>query len=71
VHLLQIRWVTVGGTGMHCKKCKGELEVLRMCRKIRMRCRECEKEYQIHEVADQLDSDTEELLERYTAIIYD
>ena len=56
---------------MHCKKCKGELEVLRMCRKIRMRCRECGKEYQINEIADQLDSDTEEILERYTAIIYD
>jgi len=56
---------------MHCKKCKGKLEVLRMCRKIRMRCTCCGKEYQIHEVADLLDRETEEILERYTSIIYD
>lgn len=56
---------------MKCRKCSGRLEVLRMCRKIRMQCRECGREYQIHEVADQLDRATEELLERYTVIIYD
>jgi len=56
---------------MHCKQCKGKLEVLRICRKIRMRCKDCGKEYQIHEVAEQLDRETEEILERYTAIIYD
>jgi predicted amidophosphoribosyltransferase len=56
---------------MYCKKCKGKLEVLRRCRKVRMCCADCGKEYQIHEVADQLDRETEEKLERYTAIIYD
>lgn len=56
---------------MKCKECKGELEILRMCRKVRMQCRNCKKEYQINEVADQLDRETEEILERYTAIIYD
>jgi len=56
---------------MYCKKCKGELEVLRMCRKIRMRCKGCGKEYQIHEIAAQLDRETEEKLERYSAVIYD
>jgi DNA-directed RNA polymerase subunit M/transcription elongation factor TFIIS len=56
---------------MKCKKCKGTLEILRMCRKIRMQCRKCGQEYQIHEVADQLDPETEELLNRYNTIIYD
>ncbi len=45
--------------------------MLRKCRKVRMQCKECGSEYQIHEVADQLDRETEELLQRYTAIIYD
>ncbi len=36
-----------------------------------MQCNGCRHEYQIHEVADQLDPETEEILERYTAIIYD
>ena len=56
---------------MKCKKCEGKLEILRMCRKIRMQCSECRQEYQIHEIADQLDPETEEILERYTVIIYD
>jgi len=56
---------------MRCKKCKGKLEILRMCRKIRMQCKECGREYQIREIADQLDPATEELLERYNTIIYD
>ena len=56
---------------MKCKKCKGKLEILRACRKVRMQCTKCGHEYHIHEVADQLDPETEELLERYTTIIYD
>ena len=36
-----------------------------------MQCKGCGKEYQIHEVADQLDKETEDALEFYTAIIYD
>lgn len=56
---------------MKCKKCKGNLEILRMCRKVRMQCKKCWEEYQIHEVADQLDRESEEMLARYTAIIYD
>ena len=58
-------------TTMACKVCEGPLEVLRMCRRIRMRCIRCGKEFQIHEVADRLDPATEAILERYTAIIYD
>ena len=56
---------------MKCKKCQGKLEVHRQCRRVRMRCTSCGVEYQIHEVADELDRETEEILERYTAIIYD
>jgi hypothetical protein len=56
---------------MQCKKCNGKLEILRMCRKIRLQCKKCGREYQIHEIADQLDRETEEILERYTTIIYD
>ena len=36
-----------------------------------MQCKGCKKEYQIHEVADQLDRETEEALEGFTSIIYD
>ena len=56
---------------MKCKKCSAELEVHRMCRRVRMRCTGCHAEYHIHEVADDLDPATERILERYTAIIYD
>ncbi|MEW6426672.1 MAG: dual CXXC motif small (seleno)protein [Thermodesulfobacteriota bacterium] len=56
---------------MKCKKCGGQLEIARACRRVRMRCRECRNEYQIHEVADQLDPETEERLSYYTSIIYD
>ncbi|MDR3629061.1 MAG: dual CXXC motif small (seleno)protein [Desulfocapsaceae bacterium] len=56
---------------MKCKKCSSPLEVHRLCRRVRMRCTGCKKEYQIHEVAQDLDAETEKLLEKYTAIIYD
>lgn len=42
-----------------------------MCRRIRLRCTSCGKEYQIHEVASDLDEETEKILEKYTAIVYD
>ncbi len=42
-----------------------------MCRKVRMRCTVCGLEYRIHEVADDLDEETIEILEKYTTIIYD
>lgn len=56
---------------MKCRECSAKLEVHRMCRRVRMRCTVCKKEYQIHEVAADLDRETEEILERYTTIIYD
>ncbi len=42
-----------------------------MCRRVRMCCTTCNTEYQIHEVAKDLDPETERILEKYTAIIYD
>jgi hypothetical protein len=56
---------------MHCRDCHHKLEVLRSCRRIRLRCSGCQREYQIHEVASDLDPETEKLLEKYTTIIYD
>jgi len=56
---------------MECKKCGGRLEVLRACWKVRMKCRKCGTEFRIHEVSDQLDHETEEMLARYPSIIYD
>jgi hypothetical protein len=56
---------------MKCKECAAELEILRQCRRIRMRCTKCKREYQIHEIAGDLDHETEKLLEKYTVIIYD
>ncbi|MBU0674153.1 MAG: hypothetical protein KJ950_05885 [Proteobacteria bacterium] len=56
---------------MECKECQGRLEVLRACWKVRMKCSQCGREFQIHEVYDQLDDETEALLDRYPSIIYD
>ena len=56
---------------MKCEKCSGQLEVYRACRKIAMRCSQCGQEYQIHEIAHELDEQTEKLLEQYNVIIYD
>lgn len=56
---------------MQCEKCGDTLEVVRRCRQVRLRCRGCLKEFQVHEVAARLDSETEEELSKYTAIIYD
>jgi len=56
---------------MKCRKCPGKLEVHRSCGRIRLRCTLCAEEYHIHEVAGELDRETEKILERYTTIIYD
>ncbi len=56
---------------MKCRKCGKKLEVVRRCRQVRLRCSGCSREYRIHEVAADLDAETEALLERYTTIIYD
>jgi hypothetical protein len=56
---------------VNCKECGKKLQVQRRCRQVRLRCCECKKEYQIHEVAADLDPETEAELERFTCIIYD
>ena len=56
---------------MKCKKCNGELEVLRICRAVKMCCTNCGGRFAIHEVIDQLDEETELQLENYNVIIYD
>jgi len=56
---------------MKCCQCEASLEVLRMCRRLRMRCTGCGREFHIHEVADQIDPETEQILERYNTILYD
>jgi len=55
---------------VRCKKCQGKLQVARSCWKVRMRCQKCGAEYEIGEVADQLDEETEEALANYPTIIY-
>lgn len=56
---------------MKCRECNQELEVARSCGRVRMKCTGCQKLYQIHEIAADLDDKTVAILERYTAIIYD
>jgi hypothetical protein len=56
---------------MKCRKCGKKLEVVRRCRQVRLMCTGCRKEYHIHEVAADLDVETEEQLAKYTTIIYD
>jgi len=56
---------------MKCEKCQNTLVVSRKCRRVRLQCTGCGHEYQIHEVAAQLDPETETLLEQYNSIIYD
>lgn len=59
-------------TGISCPKCgKGYLEIVRSCGRVRMVCGSCGGQYQIHEVAHLLDEQAEEILSRWTAIIYD
>lgn len=54
-----------------CEKCGETLQIVRRCRQVRLKCKGCQHEYQIHEVASRLDSATEALLGQYTTIIYD
>ena len=56
---------------MKCGKSGEQLHVLRRCRQVRLQCTGCKQEYQIHEVASELDPAMEAELERFTCIIYD
>ncbi len=55
---------------MICKKCGEKLEIARRCRQVKLCCRGCGHEYQVHEVAAELDPETEAALENYPCIIY-
>lgn len=56
---------------MKCVHCGGRLEILRVCRSIKMRCSRCDRTYAIGEVIHLLDEQTLDILERYNVIIYD
>lgn len=56
---------------MHCPGCGLILELVRVCRRVYFRCPDCRREYRVHELATQLDPETEKILEQYNAIIYD
>ncbi len=56
---------------MQCRKCREKLEVVRRCSQVLLQCQGCGKNYKIHEVAIDLDKETEEILARYTCIVYD
>jgi hypothetical protein len=56
---------------MICRKCNGRLDILRVCSRVFMQCADCKHKYSIHEVLDQLDSETEKLLNCYTCLVYD
>lgn len=52
---------------MNCKKCKGELRVLRTCGRIQILCRCCKQEYPVQEYVEHLDPETKELYRFYNA----
>ena len=57
---------------MQCRQCgHKKLTVVRRCKQVRLRCENCGKEHRIHELATELDPETEKLLEQYNCIIYD
>ena len=56
---------------MQCTHCGGALDILRVCRSVRIRCSGCGRVYPIGEVIDLLDETTLEKLESYNVIIYD
>ncbi|MFH7327019.1 dual CXXC motif small (seleno)protein [Desulfurivibrio sp. C05AmB] len=58
-------------TTMGCPRCKGLLTIMRSCGRVRMACDQCDRRFQIHEVADRLDEQAEEILSRWNCIIYD
>ena len=56
---------------MKCKHCEGRLELLRVCRSVKMKCRACNRTFAIGEVIHLLDEQTLVQLESYNVIIYD
>lgn len=64
-------YATAFPTTMTCPDCEGKLSILRSCGRVRMGCGQCRRQFQIHEVADRLDEQAEEVLSRWNSIIYD
>ncbi len=56
---------------MKCEQCGGRLELLRVCRSVKMKCSGCSRIFPIGEVIQQLDEQTLEKLTAYNVIIYD
>ena len=47
---------------MKCLKCTGKLEVMRMCTRTYLYCRECGAKYTLEELKDNIDDELEEFL---------
>lgn len=58
---------------MQCRQCghNSKMEIVRRCKQVRLRCEKCGWEHRIHELAAELDPETEKLLEQHNCIIYD
>ena len=57
---------------MQCRQCgHHKLKIVRRCKQVRLRCEHCGREHRIHELAAELDRETEKLLEQHNCIIYD
>jgi hypothetical protein len=56
---------------MTCKHCGGKLEILRVCRSVKMKCTECRRTFSIGQVIHLLDEQTLLKLEAYNVVIYD
>lgn len=56
---------------MQCEQCGGKLEILRVCRSVKMKCNDCKRIYPIGDVIEMLDEQTLDKLAAYSVIIYD
>lgn len=56
---------------MTCRQCGGRLEILRVCRSVKMKCEKCNRTFPIGDVIDLLDERTLDKLASYNVIIYD
>jgi len=56
---------------MKCERCGGKLEIMRVCRSVKMKCGECRQTFAIGDVINLLDEQTLEKLAAYNVIVYD
>lgn len=56
---------------MKCAHCGGRLEILRVCRSVKMKCSGCYRTFPIGDVIHLLDEQTLLKLEMYNVIVYD